>query len=612
MSERDTPEAPFDGWGDPTKIAELWLNRMTDEGHIGHWRHAKVIPSLANLLTAERQVGADYVRGTASAQPCDHTDILSVSYEHVATGGRSGIARWCVACGALSRNEDQPYPSKQRTWRLPARRRASASHLQAECEAAIVTASDASYEAGVRDERARSSKATPVPSDAFATLVGFARRSVEGSEADVVEDAIARLGTELRTGSASPVETKEQIQEAAWGRGRNFERYLWEEKAALNKGKTDLKHCLECSKETDGVMTVPACAGCVMAVRALCQPFEADGTLRADPMRSGHCASSVQQPDPLLRSEAPNYNERATSEACPNAANHGPGWTCVVCNVSEPRSGEAQPDDVRRANEWLDRWQPGDEEPNLLSPLLALLAEARTDERKLRERGPSDVRSDLREPGAAHQGPPGGTGDVSGDAVDIDRPDPRVDREHRGGPAAGDAAPRAGAGEGARLDGAPAHGVVTCSRCGGDGWLRCADADCPVCMADNYCEDSVRCPNGCATTRARSGPNACVACAFCDWVLPAEKLAEHVAKDHVATPSSCVDLREVRALVSQMTNFMTESNEECPFCDEHPDEHGVVLDEDDEEHPCPLGALEDLVYSAPAGQFTRPDPKESP
>jgi len=55
----------------------------------------------------------------SKATPCAHSEILSLSYEHIATGGRSGIARWCVDCGALSRNEDQPYPFTGRTWRLP-------------------------------------------------------------------------------------------------------------------------------------------------------------------------------------------------------------------------------------------------------------------------------------------------------------------------------------------------------------------------------------------------------------------------------------------------------------------------------------------------------------
>lgn len=47
----------------------------------------------------------------------------------------------------------------------------------------------------------------------------------------------------------------------------------------------------------------------------------------------------------------------------------------------------------------------------------------------------------------------------------------------------------------------------SCKRCGGDGWIRCEWADCLVCMVDNYCEGSIRCPSGCIATRARFAPN---------------------------------------------------------------------------------------------------------
>lgn len=46
--------------------------------------------------------------------------------------------------------------------------------------------------------------------------------------------------------------------------------------------------------------------------------------------------------------------------------------------------------------------------------------------------------------------------------------------------------------------------MSTCTRCGGDGKIRCPDSDCLVCMADNYCSESTPCP-GCKSLCAVQG-----------------------------------------------------------------------------------------------------------
>ncbi len=53
---------------------------------------------------------------------CAHTETLAVRYESISSGGHFTCGKWCAACGALRRDEDQPYPRTEDVWRRPERR----------------------------------------------------------------------------------------------------------------------------------------------------------------------------------------------------------------------------------------------------------------------------------------------------------------------------------------------------------------------------------------------------------------------------------------------------------------------------------------------------------
>ena len=61
------------------------------------------------------------------APPCKHEDTLSVDYESISSGGHFSCAKWCKTCGALRRDEDQPYPRTEDVWIAPLRNRSEAN-----------------------------------------------------------------------------------------------------------------------------------------------------------------------------------------------------------------------------------------------------------------------------------------------------------------------------------------------------------------------------------------------------------------------------------------------------------------------------------------------------
>ncbi len=116
-------------------------------------------------------------------------------------------------------------------------------------------------------------------------------------------------------------------------------------------------------------------------------------------------------------------------------------------------------------------------------------------------------------------------------------------------------------------------------------------------------------------------PNAGVACAFCERFFPADKLAEHVSKDHVSAPTPSLDRDEQAAVDAAIAH---ENDCALPSSWPVPDAEllalrelaclaGIVLDVwDDEEQETMVEQIDRLragylaVMQSQAAQFTSP------